>query len=68
VAAVITDDILGHFVVEGTWDELPARIVDRCALLTGHDVHVVLYLAGTAAHQRGDAFDRFGDVARALAG
>jgi hypothetical protein len=64
MAAVITDEILAHFVVEGSWDDIADRVVDRCALLAEHDVHVVLYLAGMAAQQPGDTFERFGEVAR----
>jgi probable F420-dependent oxidoreductase len=67
MAAAIPDDLLAHFVVEGTWSELPARIVERCAPIAAHDVNVVLYLAGMAARQPGDAFEKFGGVARALA-
>jgi probable F420-dependent oxidoreductase len=67
MAAVITDDILEHFIVEGTWDELPRRIVDRCAPLTVHDVQPVLYVAGMSALSKDDTFERFGDVARRAA-
>ena len=34
MAKVISDDLLAHFVVQGTWDELPQRIADRCKPLT----------------------------------
>ena len=64
---VVTDELLAHFVVEGTWADISGRIVERCRVLEGHDVHVVLYLAGMAAAQRGDAFERFGAVARRVA-
>src|SRR5438270_11858177 len=37
MAAVISDDLLAHFVVEGTWDELPERIAERCKPLSVHD-------------------------------
>jgi probable F420-dependent oxidoreductase len=63
MAAVVSDEILAHFVVEGSWDELPQRILDRCAPLTVHDVQPVLYLAGMAAGDA-DTYARFGDVAR----
>jgi probable F420-dependent oxidoreductase len=66
MAAVISDDILAHFAVEGTWDELPARIVERCAALADHDVNVVLYSAGSAASGPDDTFERFGAVAKAV--
>ena len=64
MAKVISDDLLAHFVVEGTWDELPQRIADRCKPLTVHDVQPVLYLAGSTANGKDDTFERFGDVAR----
>jgi probable F420-dependent oxidoreductase len=67
MAALIEDEILGHFVVEGTWDEIPAGIADRLKPLAGHDAHAVLYLAGMSARQPGDTFERFGAVARTLA-
>ncbi len=66
VGRAVPDDLLAHFVVEGTWSELPQRIAERCAPLAGYDVRPVLYLAGMAARQPGEAFDRFGEVARAL--
>jgi probable F420-dependent oxidoreductase len=64
MAAVISDDLLSHFTVEGTWDELPQRIADRCKPLTVHDVQPVLYLAGMSAQTGDDTFERFGEVAR----
>jgi probable F420-dependent oxidoreductase len=67
MSAVITDDVLSHFVVEGTWAEVPGRIVERMKPLRDHDAHVVLYLAGMSARQRGDTFERFGEVAKEIA-
>ena len=64
MAAVISDDILEHFVVQGTWDELPQRIADRCKPLSVHDVQPVLYLAGSSANAGDGTFEKFGDVAR----
>jgi probable F420-dependent oxidoreductase len=64
MASVIDDDLLSHFVVEGTWDELPERIVDR---YHGTADRVVLYMAG-GTWMRGDrdTFAKFGEVARAV--
>jgi probable F420-dependent oxidoreductase len=62
----IPDEVLAHFVVEGTWAELPGRIVERCADLEGYDVRPVLYLAGAAAQRRGSTFERLGETARLL--
>jgi probable F420-dependent oxidoreductase len=64
MAAVISDDLLAHFTVEGTWDQMPERIAERCKPLTVHDVQPVLYLAGMSAQTDDDTFERFGDVAR----
>ena len=44
MAALIDDELLGEFVVEGTWAELPARIHQR---YDGIADRVVLYFAGT---------------------
>jgi probable F420-dependent oxidoreductase len=64
---LIDDELLEHFVVAGTWDELPDRIVERFARLHDFDVNVVLYHAGAAARHRDDSYQRLGDVARRLA-
>ena len=66
MSAVIGDDLLSHFVVEGSWDGISARVVERCLPLAGHDVHVVLYLAGMAGRDPSDTFERFGGVARQI--
>jgi probable F420-dependent oxidoreductase len=66
MSAVITDDILEHFIVEATWDDLPAKIADRCGPLGVHDVQPVLYLAGMSAGDQ-ETYARFGDVARRAA-
>ncbi len=63
MAALIDDDLLEHFIIEGTWAELPAKVQTRVAPLQGYDVRVVLYLAGGA---RGDRFRQFGALARDL--
>jgi probable F420-dependent oxidoreductase len=60
MVATIDDDLLGHFVVEGTWDELPARLVERYADVADR---LVLYSAGAAARDGGDDLGRFGAVA-----
>jgi probable F420-dependent oxidoreductase len=66
MAKVIDDDLLAHFVVEGTWDELPHAIAKRCEPLRAFDVQVVLYHAGMAARRRDDSYARLGDVAHRL--
>ncbi len=64
----VPDELLAYFVVEGTWAELPQRIIERCASLLAFQVHPVLYLAGTAFQRSTRDFERFGEVARVLAG
>ncbi|MCU1457994.1 MAG: putative coenzyme F420-dependent oxidoreductase [Actinomycetia bacterium] len=64
MAAIIDDDLLEHFIIEGTWAELPGKVKTRVAPLAGYDVRVVLYLAGGA---RGARFRQFGTLARDLA-
>jgi probable F420-dependent oxidoreductase len=65
MAAVVTDEILDHFVVEGTWDELADRIVAR---FDGIADRVVAYVAGIAWARDRATFERFGEVARAVVG
>jgi probable F420-dependent oxidoreductase len=60
MAGVITDDLLSHFVVEASWDGLPAALVDRYGSIASK---VVLYFADPAlADER--TMRRFGEVAR----
>ena len=67
MAAVIDDEILDHFIVEGPWDEMPDRIVDRFARDRAHlDVQPVLYHAGLTYRTDPDTFGRFGALAAAL--
>jgi probable F420-dependent oxidoreductase len=68
MTAVIDDEILDHFLVEGTWAEMPDRIADRMAPLraAGLDVQPVLYHAGLTYRSERTTFDRFGALAAAL--
>jgi probable F420-dependent oxidoreductase len=63
MAAVIDDELLSHFVVEGTWAELPGRIVER---YDGIADRVVLYFAGGSWMRDPDSLAPFGEVARAV--
>ncbi len=63
MAAVIDDEILDHFVVEGNWSELATRIADR---LGGVARRVVFYMAGMAYSSNRGNFERLGAVAREL--
>jgi len=62
MAAVIGDDLLEHFVVRGTWAELPALIEQRLGTLASR---AVAYFAGMAWLQDG-GLQRWGEVARAI--
>lgn len=64
---VIDDDLLEHFVVTGTWDDLPSLIAERFAGLREFDVQVVMYHAGASARRGDGSYERLGEVARQLA-
>lgn len=66
MASVIDDEILDHFLVEGTWAEMPERITARLAALGGMDVQPVLYHAGITYGADEPTFRRFGELAAAL--
>ena len=60
MAAVISDDLLDHFAVSGSWDELPDRIVERHQ---GVATRVVLYLTGDDVFAGPTDIGRWGAVA-----
>jgi alkanesulfonate monooxygenase SsuD/methylene tetrahydromethanopterin reductase-like flavin-dependent oxidoreductase (luciferase family) len=61
MAAVVTDDILDHFVVTAPWDGLADALVDRYG---GVADRVVLYY-GSAMYDRSPRdYERLGEVAR----
>jgi probable F420-dependent oxidoreductase len=61
MSAVVTDDILEHFVVACDWDELSDAIVAR---LGGVAHRAVAYFAGAAWQQDPSSLARWGEVAR----
>lgn len=61
MAASIDDDLLAHFVVSATWDELSDAIIAR---YDGVAARVVLYFSGIAWSQDARTFARMGEVAR----
>lgn len=61
MTAVISDDILDHFVTTGTWDDIAGRVVDR---YRGTATRVVSYFSGMAAAQDPAALEKWGEVAR----
>ena len=66
MASAVPDELLAHFVVEGTWDELPRLVTGRCSALRPNDVRPLLYRAGAAAGDADGSFERFGAVARSV--
>jgi probable F420-dependent oxidoreductase len=63
MSAAITDDILQHFIVEATWDDLADRIVERYG---GIADRVVLYDVGTDYRRDPKSIGRWGEVAKAV--
>ncbi|MHB8439147.1 MAG: TIGR03617 family F420-dependent LLM class oxidoreductase [Acidimicrobiales bacterium] len=60
MTAVIDDELLSAFVVEGAWEELPALLAER---YQGVAARVVLYMAGMTWGRPGHDFERFGALA-----
>lgn len=63
MAAVITDELLEHFLVSGDVDEVSAGLASR---YDGLASRVVLYFAGVAWQRDPASLDRYGAVARQL--
>jgi len=61
MAAVIDDDLLGHFITEGSWDELPDALVAKYG---GIATRVVSYFTGADVTRDPTAFERWGTLAR----
>src|SRR5436305_1856875 len=64
MAAVVSDDLLEHFVVRGSWDELPGLIDQR---LGGIATRAIAYFAGMGWQQDPDWQEHWGQVAPAIA-
>lgn len=65
MAAVVTDDILEHFLVTASWDDLGPKLLERCG---GTADRVVSYFAGAAWTQDPASLDRWSAVAAQLHG
>lgn len=65
MAAVITDDMLEHFVVQATWDALGSKLTQR---YDGVADRVVSYFAGAAWVENRETFARWAEVAASLGG
>src|SRR4051812_36208404 len=64
MAAVVSDDLLQHFVVRGAWDELPGLIDQRHG---GIAARVIAYFAGMGWQQDPEWQQHWGQVAAAIA-
>lgn len=65
MADLITDEMLDHYAITSTWDELPGALIDRYGGLASR---VVLYFVDAMAERDPRALHRFGEVARAIDG
>lgn len=63
LAAVITDEIMGHFSVSARWDEMADALVQRYG---GVASRLVMYLAQDSIRTDPLALDRWGEIARAV--
>lgn len=63
MAQVVTDDLLDHFVVSGSWNDIAGRIAER---YTGVADRVVSYFAGLAWMRDPTQLERWGQVARSV--
>jgi probable F420-dependent oxidoreductase len=61
MAAVIDDELLEHFVTEGTWDDIADTIVAKYG---GIATRVVSYFTGSDVVRHPDAFGRWGALAQ----
>ena len=64
MAATITDEMLGHFAVVTSWDDLADALVARYG---GVASRLVMYLAEASIASNPAALGRWGEIARALA-
>ena len=64
MAAVIDDELLDHFLVQGTFDQLADELTQR---FTGLADRLILYFAGASWERGGAQFEGYGELARRLA-
>ena len=63
LSALVTDEVLEHFAIAATWDEMADRLRDRYA---GIATRIVPYLAAESIARDPSAINRWGAIARAL--
>ncbi|HMQ24585.1 MAG TPA: hypothetical protein PKA98_01240, partial [Acidimicrobiales bacterium] len=61
IPEILDDEVLAHFTVESTWDDLSDALVER---YEGTASRVVLYFAGRTWDEDRAAFARMGEAAR----
>jgi probable F420-dependent oxidoreductase len=64
MTALITDEVLEHFAVVASWDELAAALISR---YQGRADRIALYLTEQAIREEPSSMDRWGEVARFVA-
>jgi len=63
IDALMTPEVLSHFSVEATWDELPSVLLDK---YRGRADRVVIYLAESMWRHDPSTVERWADIASAL--
>ena len=63
MAALITDEMLEHYAVVCTWDEMADRLIDR---YQGTAARLVMYIAGESIERDPTTAGRWGEIARAV--
>ncbi|MFA9563743.1 MAG: TIGR03617 family F420-dependent LLM class oxidoreductase [Acidimicrobiales bacterium] len=65
MAALVSDDILDHYIVSGTWSELGPKLVDRYRDVAPN-VRVMTYTASHQYQSDPDIYERWSEVATAM--
>ncbi len=65
MAEVISDEILQHYTVEASWDDIADRLVERYGERANR---LIIYTAGMDYASEPSSIDRWGEVAKAVAG
>ena len=63
---LISDDVLDHYTVSGTWSSLGANLVERYRDVAPN-VSLMTYTASSQLRRHPDILDRWSDVARDVA-
>lgn len=66
MVGLITDDVLDHYTVSGSWSTLGANLADRYGGIAP-TARLMSYTAATQLRKHPDVFDRWAQVARDLA-